>query len=121
MGRLLGVSVLSFGLVISFGMKARSAQADSFLPIYYTDNETVSCRDYGTANGARLATYQWWLLGFVSGAGHVRSTIKLPVARIDAVSALGVAADYCAANPVAPLASAATAIVTKLGSAQSGK
>ena len=121
MGKLLGLSVLSVGLAITFGMKAHSAQADSFLALYYADNETVLCRDYGTANGARFATYQWWLLGFVSGAGHAHTTMKSPIARIDAVSALGIASDYCAANPTASLAAAATAIVTKLASPQSGR
>jgi hypothetical protein len=114
MGRTLAASILAFGLAVGQGTDARSPQEDPFLTAYYNDNETVLCRDYQTANGARFATYQWWLLGFVSGAGHVRGTMKRPLARVDVARALAFASDHCRAKPTETLAAAAIAVVAKL-------
>ena len=118
MTRIIPASLITLGL--AFSLQGQTAPEDPFLMIYYNDTTTVSCRAYMTANGARRATYQWWLFGFVSGAGYMRSVVKLPVARIDAANVLIVASDYCRANPNSTLAQAATAIVAKLGPASSG-
>ena len=72
------------------------------MTFYYNDGSAVLCRDYNTANGARLATHQWWLL------------MNLPILRTDVAGVLGLASDYCEAKPTDTLASAAIAIVAKL-------
>jgi hypothetical protein len=120
MRRILAASILAFGLAIG-GIDARSPQEDPFLTTYYQDNQLVLCRDYQTANGARFAAYQWWLLGFASGAGHVRSAIGRPLARVEVARALALASDHCRAKPMDTLTSAGIAIVDSLGSVQSGK
>jgi hypothetical protein len=121
MGRSLAASIVAFALAIGQVADARAPQDDPFLTEYYNDHEIVRCRDYETASGARLATYQWWLLGFVSGADHVRRTFKRPMARVDVVRVLALASDHCRAHPTDRLASAAIAVVDKLASAQMGK
>ena len=75
------------------------------MAVYYGDNQTVLCRDYQTATGVRVAMYQWWLLGFVSGAGHGR-----PMARVDVAKVLAMAADHCQSKPSDTLGSAAVAV-----------
>jgi hypothetical protein len=114
--RALVASLVVLGVVIVSGYAAGRAQEDSFLAVYYNDNGTVTCRDYGTANGARFATYQWWLLGFVSGAGHVRTAMKLPMTKTDAAGALEWASAYCQSHPGDTLASAGVALVARLAS-----
>jgi hypothetical protein len=109
------------GIVIFKGYVVGWAQADPFLAVYYDDNRAVSCRDYGTANGARFATYQWWLLGFVSGAGYERTAMKLPMTKTDAADALEWASNYCKGHPQDTLASAGVALVARLGSARSAR
>jgi hypothetical protein len=93
------------------GTDARSRQEDRFLTAYYT-NEVVLCRDYETANGARLATYQWWLLGFVSGASYVSDA--RPTAPVDVKRVLALASEHCQAKPTDTLAAAAVAVLTTL-------
>ena len=109
--------------VIVGGLRAAtvSGQEDPFLSAYYRDDVKVLCRDYRTANGARFATFQWWLLGFVSGADHVSKTIKRPIAPADVARILALASDHCRTKPTDTLASAAVAIVEKLASEQSRK
>ena len=75
--------IIAFGLAIGQVANAMAPQQDPYLTAYYSENEKVLCRDYQTANGARFATFQWWVLGFVSGADHVRRTMKRPMARVD--------------------------------------
>jgi hypothetical protein len=116
--KLLAGSVLAFGIWAFSEGAARSAQEAPFLTVYYNNGQAVLCSEYNTANGARLSTYQWWLLGFVSGAGHARHDMKLPMARIDAGEAIEWAGNYCAAKPSEKLGSAAAALVVKLGSAR---
>jgi hypothetical protein len=121
MERVLAASIIAFGLVIGQGTRARRAPEDPFLTVYYNDSKTVLCSAYQTANGARVATYQWWLLGFVSGAGHVRSTIHRPLTHPDVDRVLALALDHCIAKPTDTLAATAIAVVSRLDSAQSGK
>ena len=111
------------GSLIAGGLWAAtvSGQEDPFLTDYYRDDVKVLCRDYQTANGARFATFQWWLLGFVSGAGHVSNATKRPMARTDVTRIFALASDHCRAKPTDTLASAAVAIVEKLASEQSRK
>jgi hypothetical protein len=120
MRRILAASILVFALAIS-GSHAQVRPEDPFLTTYYYSNQPVLCRDYQTANGARFATYQWWLLGYVSGVGHVRSATKSPLARVDVDRVLELASNHCRAKPMDTLASAAIAIVDLLGSAQTEK
>ena len=117
MKKLLAGSVLAFGVWGFSEGAVRSAQQDPFLTVYYNNGQAVLCREYNTANGARLSTYQWWLLGFLSGAGHARHDMKLPMARIDADEAIEWAGNYCSEKPSETLGSAAAALVVKLGSA----
>ena len=121
MGRSLAASIVAFGLAIGQVTDARAPQEDPLLTDYYNDNETVRCSDYETANGVRFATYQWWLLGFVSGADHARRTTKRSLAHVDVARILTLASDHCGAHPTDRLASAAIAIVDKLASAQKSK
>src|SRR6187431_231867 len=86
--RALIASLVVLSVAIFRGDTVGRAQTDPFLSVYYNDNGAVSCRDYGTANGARLAAYEWWLLWFVSGAGHVRTIMRLPMTKTDAAGAL---------------------------------
>lgn len=107
-------SLLALGLaVFSVGVSG-NAQEDSFLTVYYNDNQAVLCRDYNTANGARLATYQWWLVGFVSGSAHARNNLKLPMARIDAARAIERVSMYCLEKPSETLGMAAASLVASL-------
>jgi hypothetical protein len=75
MRRSLAAPIIAFGLAIGQVANAMAPQQDPYLTAYYSENEKVLCRDYQTANGARFATFQWWVLGFVSGADHVRRTL----------------------------------------------
>lgn len=120
MRRILAAAILAFLLVIGRAATG-SVQEDSFLTAYYADNESVLCRHYQTANGARVATYQWWLLGFVSGVSHERSTLKRPLARVDVARVITLAEEHCRAKPTDTLASAAMAIVNKLSTPESRK
>jgi hypothetical protein len=113
--------ILAFGLAIGQIVTATAPQEDPLLTEYYYGDEKILCRDYQTANGARWATYQWWVLGFVSGADHAQSTGKRPGARANVARVLKLASDYCSAHPTDRLAAAAVAVVDQLGSAQSGK
>jgi hypothetical protein len=103
------------GVIVALSLHGQAAQQDPFLVVYYNDAKTVLCREYMTSNGARLATYQWWLVGFVSGAAYTRTVVKLPVARVEAADAVTIASDYCRANPNSTLAQAAMTIAVKLG------
>src|SRR3954454_9736864 len=102
------------GMIVSGHAAAGDTQADPFLAVYYDNNGAVSCQEYGIANGARFATYQWWLLGFVSGAGHVRATMKLPMGKADSAAALEWASNYCIRHPQDTLASAGVALAASL-------
>jgi len=103
-------SILVTALVL-IGLEPVSgrAQQDPVLPLFNT--ETVSCRQYGTATGARLSTYQWWVKGFVSGAGYAIHTVKFSMAGIEAAAAIEWTGKYCRENPNATLASAAAELV----------
>jgi hypothetical protein len=111
----LQVAMLAIGAVVFSGSYARSAQSDSFL-VDFLRTGTVSCREYTTANGMRFVTYQWWLLGFVSGAGHASKNPNLRMANIDASAATEWVGKYCIENPGVSLASAATTLVAALES-----
>src|SRR5688572_26234521 len=113
--RMLAASILVFATTIFSGGGTHAGQQDSLLALYGATG-MVSCRHFTTANGARRATYEWWLLGFVSGAGYVRSNMGLPMAVTDAHAATERAADYCREKPLDTLAAAATAVVRELGS-----
>jgi hypothetical protein len=117
--RVLGGSiVLLSAVLLTAGAVPGRAQSDAFLASYKDGNETVTCREYGTANGTRLATYQWWLLGFVSGASHVRASMKLLVTKTTTASALGWVSNYCLAHPQDTLTLAGAALVGQPESAQ---
>ena len=120
MARMLA-SFLAVLLALGGTLHARSPQEDPLLTAYYNGNEAVLCRDYHTANGARFATYQWWLLGFVSGASHGSKTTKRPLPRTDVARVLKLASDHCRERPMDTLASAAIAVVAKLGAGRSGR
>ena len=107
-------SVLVIGLAVVSSRDVAGTQNDSFLPIFI-DTGTVSCREYNTANGARLSTYQWWLMGFISGAGHINQNAKRPMASIDASAATEWTAKYCHENPNNTLGAAAARLVGILG------
>ena len=117
---ILAAAIFAFVLVIDRAATG-SVQEDSFLTAYYADNESVLCRDYQTANGARVATYQWWLLGFVSGVSHERSTSKRPLVRVDGARVIALAEEHCRAKPTDTLVSAAIAIVNTLSAQESRK
>ena len=110
-------SILVFGLGVQQRTDRGKAPEDPFLAAYYNEPTAVLCRNYQTANGARFATYQWWVLGFVSGVHQARSTMKLPMARVDVERILGSVSDHCQAAPTDSLAAAATAVVNRLASA----
>ena len=54
MSRALVASLVVLSVVIVSGRAVGRAQEDPFLALYYNDNGTVTCRDYGTANAAPL-------------------------------------------------------------------
>jgi hypothetical protein len=120
MKRVLYSGLVVVGLVGGLAARAGSkvaAQEDSFLAEYYADNEKVLCRDYQTANGSRFSTYQWWVLGFVSGAGHFRTAAKRPMARVNVARVLELTNGYCRTHPPDTLAAAAIAVLDQLDSA----
>ena len=114
MRKALFVAIIGLGLMTFRVGLVGDAQEDPFLALYYNDNGAVLCRDYMTANGARFATYQWWLLGFVSGAAHVRSTMRLAMAKTDVAEALEWASNYCQGHPQDTLGAVGVALVAKL-------
>jgi hypothetical protein len=93
---------------------ARLRWGDPFLTLYY-GGEVVTCREYWTANGARLATYQWWVLGFVSGASHVSG--KRPMPRLEPPRALELLSKHCEVNKNDTLGTATVAVARQLGAA----
>ena len=113
MRRILAASILVVSATIVPGGSTRAGQQDSLLTLYGATG-MVSCRDFSTANGARRATYEWWLLGFVSGAGYARNSMGLPMAVTDAQAATERAGNYCREKPLDTLATAATAVVAEL-------
>ena len=103
-----------------FGNKAadlKIPQEDPFLTAYY-ENMPVLCQAYKTANGARLATYQWWLLGFVSGASHVSGATKRSATSVDVNRVLELASEHCQARPKDTLGSAAIGVLAALQTRQ---
>ena len=109
-------AALLLAILPAFGhgrIDAGSRQEDAFLTAYYS-NTVVSCRDYLTANGARLATYQWWLLGFVSGANHANAAAERRTARVDVERILELAGQHCQLRPKDSLASTASAVLADL-------
>ena len=109
MARVLLAVVLMVGLTV-LHTDVESSQNDAFLPIFINTG-TIYCREYRTANGARLSTYQWWLMGFISGAGHMNRNAKRPMASISTSGALEWTGKYCQENPGNTLAAAAVRLV----------
>ena len=114
-------SILAFGLGADQRTDTGKPLEDPFLAAYYNEPTAVSCRDYQTANGARLAAYQWWILGFVSGANQARSAMKLSMARVDVARILELVSDHCEAAPTDSLAAAATAVLNRLTQSAAGR
>ena len=106
-------SIFVTALVLA-GLEPASGQGQPDPVVAVFNTETVSCRQYGTATGARLATYQWWVLGFVSGAGYTIDAMKGSMAGIEASAALEWVGKYCREHPNATLASAAAELVNGL-------
>ena len=98
--------MLAIGLALDQGTPRTSAVDDSLLGDVYEDEKTVLCRDYLTANGARLATYQWWLMGFVSGARAAQGTKTPAVPRAGLNDVLGPILRYLTLVPDTPEQSA---------------
>jgi hypothetical protein len=103
----------SLGVISVRATSARSPQEDAFLTSFYADTQSVLCADYLTANGARVATYQWWLLGFVSGADRAR-TVKRPMTRADVDRVLDLAETHCSSHPKDSLWTAAAVVADTL-------
>jgi hypothetical protein len=57
----------------------------------------------------------------VSGASHESKTAARPVSRIDVARVLALASEHCQSKPMDTLASAAIAVVAKLGLSKSGR
>ena len=121
MRRARAASVLILVLVIAGGTRAQIQPEDSFLSDYYLDNETVLCRAYNTANGARFATYQWWVLRFVSGANHVNGAMKRSVPRVDVSRVLGLTSEHCQAHPGDTLSVAAIKVLERQNARRTGR
>ena len=103
--------MLALGLATSQDTRTTTAVEDSLLQDFYGDEQTASCRAYLTANGARVATYQWWILGFISGARAAQATTARPVPRAEVGRLLIQAEEYCRARPSESLGQAARALL----------
>jgi hypothetical protein len=113
--RLVLLILIAAGVTLDYSL-AGSAQSDPFLTEFNNAPTSVSCREYQTANSTRFATYQWWLIGFASGANHARSMMKLPMRQFNVAAALQSISDYCLQHPTVPLSDAAVALVGDLSS-----
>jgi hypothetical protein len=102
--------MLAIALATATGQaNAGNAVEDPFLVDYYRDGTAVSCRTYLTANGARLAAYQWWMLGFASGARHDAAAVQ----PVEVNRLLDRLEEHCRANPSKTLFAAARALVAR--------
>ena len=103
--------MLAMGLALDQGTPRTSSVEDALLGDFYADEKTALCRDYLTANGARLATYQWWLMGFVSGARAAQGTKTPAVPRAGLNDVLEQTEKHCRAHPADSLGQAARALL----------
>jgi hypothetical protein len=117
MQRIAAVSAAVLVCIVFYAGTFRAAQQDSFLATFESEG-TVQCSVFNTATGVRRVTYEWWLLGFVSGAGFVRGNVNLPMTKVDAAGAVEWTTKYCAQRPKEMLASAAGALVAVLSPSQ---
>ena len=74
-----------------------------------------SCSKWTAGSAAERQQYEWWLLGFVSGADHSNRSTR-PLRETNAAAIAGSVGKYCAEHPQESIASAAVALVGELSS-----
>lgn len=113
MGRIAVAFIVASAVAGPVTPATRPPQQDSFLATFESEG-TVPCSVFNAANATRRATYEWWLLGFVSGAGFARSNLMLSTTKVDAKGATEWVTKYCAQRPKETLGAAAGALVAIL-------
>lgn len=99
-------------LLVGYGI-AR-AQTGTFM-VYgpLKSDDFVSCGQWTISFPGEKKAYDWWLLGFVSGAGYgLKNNGQL--ARTDSAGLEGWVEKYCADHPLDPLPKAAVSLVEEL-------
>jgi len=100
---------LTAGCLLPSGVSAQHTVFTSYGPTQ------ISCGSYTAASGNQRNTYDWWVLGFVSGANFERlSTNKPDLASTDSRGLEGWVTKYCADHPLDDVVTAAVVLVREL-------
>jgi hypothetical protein len=75
---------------------------------------TKSCGVFRNVTGTQKQTYEWWVLGFVSGAGFVYSQDNRAFGETDSAGIKSWIDTYCADHPIDSLPTAALELVDEL-------
>lgn len=78
---------------------------------FHADGSEVTCGALTRASADVKETYEWWMMGFVSGAG--RESV-LPLARTDTAGITAWTTHYCSAHPLESLLKAGIVLVDEL-------
>jgi len=105
------LALIVLGLLIHGGgrVAAQRGQWESYGP-------TIdSCGTFTKTTGANRVALEWWVLGFVSGAGYAQSQSGVGLAKTDPDGVTEWVAKYCADHPLDPFARAVIELVAELG------
>lgn len=111
------VSVAALVLLLQGGVSLGAAQHLDWTPhsfvVYGPSTNGVhdSCGAWTSANPSTREAYDWWAMGFISGAGYA-ATAKLAATDADGLEAW--MTKYCVDHPLDPIVKAATTLVNEL-------
>jgi len=112
MRRTFALAVIVLGLLVHNGGGGVVAAQDGTFMLY--GPTSMSCGSFANATGRDREALEWWLLGFVSGAGHAHSDHGVQIAPSDSGGLKAWAAKYCAEHPLDDYVKAAMDLVAEL-------
>lgn len=104
---------LVFAVVFALGVTGTATSQGTFMLYGPTG---MSCGSFTafSPDDLRRHELEWWLLGFVSGAGWEMIDARGPMARTDTRGLIGAVAKYCADHPLENYSQAAIVVVNQL-------
>lgn len=74
----------------------------------------VSCGRFTSPTGNERASYEWWVAGFLSGAGYGMAETGKPLAETDTGGLVAWVSKHCTENPLDTIVKAAISLVNEL-------
>jgi hypothetical protein len=108
------VVVLVLGLLVQRSSSVKAQEFIVYGPI--TDGTPVSCGAFTNfeKGSVQRQTYDWWVFGYVTGAGNILDRHQVGLARTDLNGLRGWMATYCTDHPLDTLIMAAIHLVDEL-------